>query len=296
MHYTGPTYRPPFEAESLLLQVTTGCSHNACTFCSMYRDIAFAASPWDEIETDLEEAARWAPGARRVFLVNGDAFTLSAERLLGIAERICSALPSVGRIACYASVNNILTKTDAELVSLAEAGYGDLNVGVESGLDEVLSFMNKGYTLAQARESLARLRAAGLPFSLNIINAAAGPEKILAHAQANAKLVNEAQPNLIFVSPLHVDAGTPLEGLIAAGKFEECTLGQYLQEEIAFVQGLKLDDCIFFGAHVSNPVPVNAWLPRDKKDLLRVLCDGMERIPAEVLNSHPSKGAEGSLR
>ena len=296
MHYDGMTFRPPYEARSLLLQVTRGCSHNACTFCSMYRDVSFAISPLEEIVDDLAEAAWAYPFVSRVFLVNGDAFCLPADALLNIAEMIHEALPNVRSIGCYARIPNVTSKTDAELAALAAAGYDNINIGVESGLDDVLALMNKGFTVEEARLQFARLHAAGLPFNVNIINAAAGPQRIAEHAAANAALVNEAQPTLIFVSPLHVDPGTPLVGLIERGEFEECTLGQYLEEEIAFLEGLELDDCVFFGAHVSNPIPVNGLLPRDKDELLAVLRDGMARIPREQLDAHPSKGAEGSLR
>ena len=296
MHYTGMTFRPPYEAYSLLLQVTRGCSHNACTFCSMYRDTPFSVSPVEEIVDDLVEAARDYSYARRVFLVNGDAFCLAADELETIADMIHEALPLVESIGCYARIPNVASKTDEELARLAACGYADINIGVESGLDDVLAFMNKGYDVASARTQFARLHAAGLSFNLNIINAAAGPRRIAEHAAANARLVNEARPTLIFVSPLHVDPGTPLEGLVGAGKFEECTLGEYLEEEIAFLEGLTLSDCVFFGLHVSNPVPVQGLLPRDKDELLRALREGMASFPPEVLDSHPQKGREGRLR
>ena len=296
MHYDGTTFRPPYEAYSLLLQVTTGCSHNGCTFCSMYQDVPFAVSPLDEIVDDIVEASRFRPNARRVFLENGDAFCLPAQALLNIAEMIREALPQVTSIGCYARIPNIASKTDGELAALAAAGYSDINIGVESGLDSVLSFMNKGYTVAEAREQFARLHAAGLPFNVNIINAAAGPSRIAEHAVANAALANDAKPTLVFVSPLHVDPGSRLEALVARGDFEECTLGQYLEEEIAFLEGLELDDCVFFGLHVSNPVPVQGLLPRDKNALLAALRNGLAGMPQALRDSHPSKGAEGSLR
>ena len=295
MHYDGMTFRPPYEAYSLLLQVTRGCSHNACTFCSMYRNTPFSVSPVDEIVEDLVEAARDYTYAQRVFLVNGDAFCLSADELATIADMIHEALPYVESIGCYARIPNVAAKTDDELRMLASMGYSDINIGVESGLDDVLAFMNKGYDVATAREQFARLHAAELPFNINIINAAAGPKRIAEHAAANAALTNEAQPTLIFVSPLHVDPGTPLERLLQKNRFEECTLGQYLEEEIAYLEGLELDDCVFFGLHVSNPVPVQGLLPRDKDTLLRALREGMADIPADVLASHPSKGSEGRL-
>jgi radical SAM superfamily enzyme YgiQ (UPF0313 family) len=144
MHYDGMTFRPPYEAYSLLLQVTRGCSHNACTFCSMYRSIPFSVSPAEEIVEDLVEAARDYTYVRRVFLVNGDAFCLSADELATIADMIHEALPRVESIGCYARIPNVAAKTDDELAMLATKGYADINIGVESGLDDVLAFNEQG--------------------------------------------------------------------------------------------------------------------------------------------------------
>lgn len=295
MHYTGPTYRPPFEATSLILQVTAGCSHNGCAFCSMYRDVPFAVSPFEEIEADLVEAAQFAPYARRVFLANGDAFCLSADELLRIAEAIHARLPYVRSIGGYASVRNVVGKTDAELVALTEAGYADFNFGLESALDDVLAHMNKGFTVADARREFARLRAAGMPYNVNIVNAAAGPERIDEHARANAAFVSEIDPTLVFVSPLHIDPGTPLADELAAGAFAECTLGQYVEEEIEFLRGLDVSDCVFYGLHMSNPVQVAGRLPRDKDEMLETLGSGLAAMPERMRSSHPLKGREGRI-
>ena len=178
---------------------------------------------------------------------------------------------------------------------LAQMGYADFNIGLESGLDDVLAYMNKGYTLAQAREALARLNAAGMPFNLNIITAAAGRGRCLEHAVANAAIVNEAQPTLIFVSPLHVDPGAPLEALVASGDFEECTLGDYIDEEVEFLKRLEVDDCVFFGLHVSNPVRVAGMLPCDKDRLVRELEQGRDRFSDWQLAKVPPKGSEGRM-
>ena len=150
MKYTGNIYRPPFEARSLLLQVTVGCSHNKCAFCTMYRDVPFSVEPLSQIEADLKEASRYAPQVTRVFLENGDPFVLSADKLCAIAERIYRYLPKVKTIAMYASILNIKTKTDAELLRLRKLGINELNIGVESGLDTALIRMNKGYSRDQA--------------------------------------------------------------------------------------------------------------------------------------------------
>ncbi len=295
MHYSGTTFRPPFEANSLLLQVTKGCSHNACTFCSMYRTVRFDVSPFSEVEQDIAEAAMLRQDATRVFLENGDAFCLPADHLLKVADMIHHALPNVRGIAGYARIQNIASKTDEELESLAHAGFKGWNIGLESGLDDVLSFMSKGYDAAEARTQLLRLRQAGLAFSVNIIIAAAGPNRMEEHAAANAAIVNDVQPYLVFVSPLHVDPGTPLEGMLARGEFVESGLGQYIDEEMMFLRQLEMDDCIFFGTHISNPVGVAGRLPADKQALLDALQEGKDEYPREMLDSHPTKGAEGLI-
>ncbi|MBQ9307415.1 MAG: radical SAM protein [Clostridia bacterium] len=157
MHFTGPVYCPPFEARSFLLQVTTGCSHNRCAFCTMYRDVPFTVEPLSQIEADLQEAEPWKEGISRVFLESGDPFTLSYERLCRIAELIHRYLPHAQTIAMYASIRNISGKTDAELSALRKLGINELNIGVESGSDAVLRAMHKGYNAREARHELLRL-------------------------------------------------------------------------------------------------------------------------------------------
>ena len=194
MHYTGTIYRPPFEARSLLLQVTTGCSHNRCSFCTMYRDEQFRIEPLEQIEEDLEEAGEYVPGVTRVFLENGDPFALSADRLEQIAVMIHEYLPKVETIAMYASIKNVIGKTDEELSRLRMLGINELNIGVESGLDEALTYMNKGYTAEQAVFELKRLRAAGIDHGANIILGCAGAKLRHENAVATAALLNETKP------------------------------------------------------------------------------------------------------
>ena len=174
MKYTGLTYRPPFEARSLLLQVTAGCSHNQCSFCTMYRDVPFAVETMEQIEKDLREAREYVPNITRVFLENGDPFCLSADKLSAIAIKIHEYLPKVETIAMYASIKNIVEKTDEELSLLRSLGINELNIGVESGLDTALKRMNKGYTAEQALHELKRLNAAGMDFVAKIIFGCAG--------------------------------------------------------------------------------------------------------------------------
>ena len=202
MNLTGMVYRPPYEANSLLLQVTLGCSHNKCTFCYMYPDVKFTVCPMEQIEADIEEAEQVCPNVERVFLEHGDAFVLSADRLSQIATAIHKKLPNVKTIAMYASIQNIKHKTDAELRRLCDLGIGGLDIGVESGLDAALTYMNKGHTAAEAKEQLLRLTKAGITYSFNAILGCGGADLWCENANATADLINAVQPHLLFIGSL----------------------------------------------------------------------------------------------
>lgn len=288
------TFRPPFEAKSLLLQVTTGCSHNKCSFCTMYRDVPFGVESMEQIEKDLTEARAFAPGARRVFLENGDPFALSANKLEEIALKIHEYLPYVHTIAMYASINNIRGKTDAELVRLRELGINELNIGIESGLDEALTLMNKGYDSKEALYELRRLRAAGMDYGANVIFGGAGPGRLKENAAATAEILNKTTPYLIFTGTIHADPGCPLYDDIQSGRFIEPTIGEHIDEEELFLQMLELDNCLYFGLHPSNVVRMQGWLPRDKEAMLYEVRQTRTRL-ARRLDERPVRYGEGAI-
>ena len=294
MNYTGPVYRPPFEADSLLLQVTVGCSHNQCAFCTMYRAVPFSVCPMEQVEADIEEAARRWPNAKRVFLENGDPFVLSAERLARIAEAIHAKLPRVETIAMYASIPNIRSKTDAELRHLRALGVNELNIGVESGLDSALKMMNKGHTARESIDELLRLKAAGLDFGLNIIFGAAGSDHWRENAEATAALLNTAQPYLIFTGTVHADPGCPLYEDMRSGAFVENTFGEYLDEKELLLELLDLENTYYFGLHPSNVLPMRGMLPRDKEEMLKAVQDMRKRMK-DNLDKRPVRVGEGAI-
>jgi len=270
-------YAPPLDIPSFQLTVTEGCSHNKCIFCNMFSDIEFRVIPIDEIERDLQQASAHNPYIDRVFLESGDAFVLSAQQLIKIAGLIHHYLPKVEVIASYASIKNIMSKTDEELNALAKEGFGEINIGLESGLDDVLAFMNKGFHIAQVKEQLIRLRHAKISFSINIIGGSAGSTRIIENAIASANICNEVQPSLIYVSPLQVDRGSRIESMIASGDFKKLNLGEYIMEEIEFLKYLKLDNCGYYAAHMLNPVSLLGTLPYDKERMLSELQKGMNK-------------------
>ena len=294
MKYTGLTYRPPFEANSLLLQVTRGCSHNSCAFCTMYRDTPFGEETLEQIERDIDEASQMELNTRRVFLVNGDAFCLPAQKLARVAEMIGEKLPQIRTISMYASIRNIQEKTDAELRMLRELGVNELNIGVESGMDSVLEYMNKGYSVADAKAELSRLREADYDYALNIIFGAAGSGAQVEHARKTAQLVNDAQPFLIFTGTVHTDPGCPLYDAVQEGSFVENTIGEYLDEEEQFVADLKLERCFFFGLHPSNVIQMQGRLPDDKEEMLQAIRKTRKDM-ARILDKRPIRAGEVAI-
>lgn len=294
MNMTGIVYRPPYEANSLLLQVTLGCSHNKCTFCYMYPDVQFKVCPMEEVEADIDEATHYCPNVKRVFLEHGDAFVLSAERLLRIADAVHQKLPKVEAIAMYASIQNIKTKTDEELHQLRNAGIHGLDIGVESGLDAALTYMNKGHTAAEAREQLLRLAEAGMDYSFNAILGCGGAELWQENADATADLINAVQPHLLFIGSLHAQPGCRLYQDMRSGAFKECTIGQLLDEQERLIRRLNLKDTYYFGSHPSNLVPMQGRLPDQKQDMIEAVQETREQLRAH-LDEFPVRGGEGSI-
>ena len=294
MNLSGIVYRPPYEADSFLLQVTKGCSHNRCTFCSMYPDVPFAVCPMEEVEADLEEGARYCPDVTRVFLEHGDAFVLSSDRLLAIAEAVHRKLPKVETIAMYASIQNIRTKTDAELRELRACGIHGLDIGVESGLDAALTYMNKGHTAKEAREQLLRLTEAGMDYSFNAILGCGGAELWKENADATADLINAVQPRLLFIGSLHAEPGCRLYQDMKDGVFHECTIGQLLDEQERLIRRLDLNNTYYFGSHPSNLVPMQGRLPEQKQDMIDVIRETREALRTQ-LDMFPLRGGEGAV-
>ena len=230
----------------------------------------------------------------RVFLENGDPFCLNAEKLKGICGMVHAYLPNVKTIAMYASVLNIMAKSDKELAELRNCGINDLNIGVESGLDEALHMMNKGYTAIQAKEQLLRLKKAGIRYGANVIFGCAGNERRIENAMAAAELLNETEPYLIFTGTIHSEPGCSLYEETKNGRFRESTIGEYLEEEECFLEHLQVDDCFFFGAHPSNVCRLYGWLKDNQEEMIHAVRETRSDL-ADRLDQIPQRGGEGAL-
>ena len=194
----------------------------------------------------------------------------------------------------YASILNIRSKTDAEPHRLRDLGVNEMNIGVESGLDEALALMNKNYTAKEAKDELLRLKAAGFDYGLNVILGSAGAKHRLENEEATAELLNATQPYLVFTSTVHAEPGCPLYEDMQRGAFTEPTFGEYLEEEEALLDRLRLEDTDFFGAHPSNVLPMRGVLPRDKDAMLNAIRETRIRMESK-LDEHPIRAGEGGI-
>lgn len=254
MHYTGPVYRPPPEADTPLLEITYGCSWNKCSFCTMYDGQKFGISPMEHVESDLRELSRYYPkDIKKIYVENGDAFALQAHKLLDISDLIHKYFPNVETIACYASIRNIKPKTVEDLKKLRAAGYDCFYIGLETAYDQALKQMRKGYTQADEYEALEKLEKAGITYNAIIMFGVAGRGNYRKNAAETIKLLNRFRPKMILTMSTAVQEGTPLEQMVESGEFEIPTEREMLDEELIYLENLKMDDdCLYFGAHVYN--------------------------------------------
>ncbi|MBQ2016252.1 MAG: radical SAM protein, partial [Clostridia bacterium] len=255
MHYTKPVFRPAFEGDVPLLQVTDGCSYNKCSFCSMYRTVPFRVSPDEEVEEDLRELRSMYRHMPRLFLVNGDPFCLSTERLAKLGERIRYYFPECETISCFAHIPNFRSKTVDDLKLLRSLGFDQINIGVESAIDSVLDMFHKGYHVDDVYEQLGKLNEAGMQFSMNIIMGALGNGEYEALAKANADLLNATQPYLIFTTTLYSLPGSELYDYMEGGNFQSNTYRQLILEQIDMLSQLRLRNTYYYGLHPANPIP-----------------------------------------
>ena len=296
MHYTGTIWRPPYEADSLLLEVTAGCTHHRCKFCTLYSDLPFKfrMSPMEDIESDLLEVQvlRHNPASmmtarlqglshpkpiRRVFLTGANPFVLKTEKLLEIAALIRKYLPSVESIGCFARVTDSVNKTDEEMILLRQAGYNGLTIGVETGDDTALAFMQKGYTSQDVLTQCKRLERAGIAYGFFYLTSISGKGKGEAGAKASAAVFNQLHPFLIGSNMLTIYPESELHQEIQNGNWEEEGELEKYRELRILVESLNIST-YFAAMGASNAFQLRGNLPKDKEKLLATL----DRIISEV--------------
>ena len=278
MRYEGVVYRPPSEAGSLIIQLTTGCARNTCTFCAMFKEKQFRVRKLDEVVADLEEARRYYSHikVRRIFLADGDALIVKTKDLLYILEQIHRLYPEVERISAYGAPADVLMKSDEELRQLKEAGLDMIYIGAESGDDVVLADVKKGVTSAQLIEAGQKLKRAGMVVSITLISGLGGTARVKEHALGSARVISAIKPEYVGFLTLMVEPGTPLYDDWKAGKFQLLGPREVLQEMRLFVEEVDSEGTVFRANHASNYVPLKGTFNRDKEEMLRQIAQAEE--------------------
>ncbi len=271
MRYEGLIIRPPSEAQSLILQVTVGCSHNRCTFCPTYKNTRFRIRDMAEVRAMVEEARQWAAHARRIFLCDGDALVIPQRRLLPLLELLNESFPRLERIGIYANARSILNKSVQELQELRQRKLGILYLGVESGDDEVLSRVRKGADRNKLLRAALRAKEAGLILSVTVLLGLGGVEASRRHALQTASLLSEMDPHYVGALTLMVVQSTPLYWEMSRGAFRLPDTFQLIQELEIMIRHAQLTDCYFTSNHASNYLPLKVRLPTQKQQALKLI-------------------------
>lgn len=278
MHFTGRTWRPPYEANSAILQATSGCAWNRCRFCRLYHGEPFRIAPMEEFESDLAELKQLEPYARRVFLTGADPFLLGYEDLKLRALTVRESLIKCQSIAMFASIRSIRGKTVRQLRKLRALGINGLSIGVESGDAETLALAGKGYTPKDILEQCGKLDEAGIEYYFVYMTGLAGQGGGLRNAERSAALFNRLNPYLLSVDSLTLFPGTALYAMAQAGTFQPAREKERLRELQALIGMLRLRVHLLANTR-SNFAPLTAELPYEREraiSILQAVLDGTE--------------------
>ena len=272
MHYTGTIWRPPYEAYSALVQVTAGCTHHKCKFCTLYEDVPFKfrMSPLSEVEEDLKEISRYYRNAKRVFFTGANPFVLSFDKLKALAELVKKYYPKAESIGCFARITDITPKSDEQLKELRRLGYNSITIGVEAGDDEALSFMHKGFGTKEIIRECKRLDKAGMEYNFFYLAGIYGCGRGEIGAKNTAVVFNQLNPKIIINSMLTIYPTSELYPEIQSGNWKEETEIEKLMELKVLIQELTIPT-YFATMGASNCVWVEGNLPKDKAKMIKYL-------------------------
>jgi radical SAM superfamily enzyme YgiQ (UPF0313 family) len=275
MHYEGNIIRPPSEANSILLQVSVGCSRNKCTFCGTYQGERFRIKPDSVIMQDIAFAARHCRRQRRVFLCDGDVMVIPQKRLLNILGEIERQLPWVTRVGVYANAKSLKMKSLDELKTLREHGLGIAYMGLESGDAVTLRAINKGAGPELMIEMGRKVRAAGIKLSVTVLLGIAGRERSEVHARETGRVLSAMDPDYVGALSLMLIPGTPLYEDYRAGRFHLLNPEELLRELRTMIDATHLSKGLFHANHASNYLPIRARMPRDKADTIHLIDEAL---------------------
>lgn len=287
MDYEGVICRPPMELGAFLLPVAVGCTHNRCTFCNFYKDIDFRIIPLEEVEAELARAAQTGGCPRRIFLGDGNPFVLNTDRLLTILDLIRRYFPDMPPVHMDATIGNVAAKSDEELRLLRQAGVRELYIGIECGVDETLTRLQKGHTIAQAKEQLARLHAAELDYGAHLMLGTGGAGTGEETALKTAEFLNETRPRDAINVEMFIHRSTELYRQYKAGEFRRASALESLEEERLLVEHIQVP-LNYDGFHCWKEFHVWGQLPEKREAMLAKLDGAIARCREE---QEPPRGA-----
>ena len=270
LNYEYPLYRPPSEANSLIFQVTVGCSFNECSFCDMYRSKEYSEKSWDEVKLEMDMMVKQLPDTRRIFLADGDALNLETDYIIKIVEYLYKSFPNLERISCYAMPMNLLKKTLEELKKMHDAGLNMLYLGIESGSDLILKKVTKGAVADTIVKACNKAKDAGYILSCMIILGLGGKTHSKEHIRGTARLINRSPPHFLGALTLYLENGIKDEFLT---KFEEPFIPisdpEALDELEDLISQIDVKEEIVFRVnHGSNAYTIKGTFPQDKQVML----------------------------
>lgn len=271
MEYEGWICRGPMERGSYMLPVSVGCSYNRCRFCMLFKHLACRELPLEQIEKELLRVKALGGNPRRVFLGDGNAFAMDTDRLAGILSLVRRYFPQAEHFRMDATIPAVAGKSEEELRLLREMGVERLYLGIESGLEDVLAFMHKGHTLAQARIQTDRLRAAGMEYGAHIMTGVAGHGRGVENAMATAAFLNAVAPAAVINFSMFLHRRAPLYASMENGTFSPADERENLLEERCLLENLKVESLEYEGFHDCVSLRIRGRLPKDKERMCRQL-------------------------
>jgi radical SAM superfamily enzyme YgiQ (UPF0313 family) len=288
--YEGNIYRPPSEANSLILQITVGCRHNACTFCTVFKDKSFRIKSRAEIFDIITTAQAYEPDAKQIFLADGDALVVDSLLLIEILDRLYEKFPRLQRVGIYGGPKDILAKSPEELAALKAHGLTIVYLGVESGNAGVLRSVGKGVTPEQMTTAGQKIRESGLTLSCTVIIGLGGKAHSQEHALDTARVISAIDPPYLGALTLIVEPTAPINKAIKRGILQLVTPLESLTEIRTLIKHLNVTHCVFRCNHASNYLPLRATLPADRDEILKTLDNVIENQSLDRLRPESWRG------
>ena len=285
MHFTGRTWRPPYEANSCIIQLTSGCTYHKCNFCNLYKEESFCLSPMSEFEEDLAEIKSYQPNARRIFLTGANPFALGYEKLKPYVLTVRDYLIKCQTIAMFSSIRDIKNKEVWQLRKLRAMGVNGLSIGTESGDDDTLALANKGYTSKDILEQCRKLDEAGIEYYFVYMTGLAGQGNGYRNAVNSAKVFSQLNPYFISIDSLTLFPDTTLYKLANKGKFVPAGEKERLTEMQTFIENLQIRVHLFANT-VSNFYPVTAYLPKERTKVIKEIQQVIDTFTEEEMNTY----------